>query len=112
MSSAFSTREKLIWPVSPARNSSIQHSVCGGQVSQYTSLKRIRNVVSVLVMPGKAPRLAMYLKLPGSLGEENSFSRDMSSIGHWGTGDLEVNVRTVEDWERARSLVDQAYQQS
>ncbi len=82
------------------------------ELKLYTAFKRIRNFVSVLVMPGKDTRLVMYLKLPGSLGEENSFSRDMSSIGHWGTGDLEVNVRSVEDWEKARQLVDQAYQQS
>ena len=82
------------------------------ELKLYTAFKRIRNFASVLVMPGKDTRLVMYLKLPGSLGEENSFSRDMSSIGHWGTGDLEVNIRNAEDWERARQLVDQAYQQS
>ena len=82
------------------------------ELKLYTAFKRIRNFVSVLVMPGKDTRLVIYLKLPGSLGEENSFSRDMSSIGHWGTGDLEVNIRTAEDWEKARQLVDQAYQQS
>jgi len=29
-----------------------------------------------------------------------------------GTGNLEVNVRTAEDWEKARILVDRAYQES
>lgn len=78
----------------------------------YTAFKSIRNFVSFIVQPGKDPRLQMYLRLPGELGEENSFSRDVTNIGHWGTGNLEVNVRTFEDWEKARLLVDKAYQES
>lgn len=39
------------------------------------------------------------------LAAENSFSRDVTNIGHWGTGNLEVNVRTLGDWEKARQLV-------
>ncbi|WP_166257700.1 DUF5655 domain-containing protein [Marinobacter salicampi] len=82
------------------------------ELKLYTAFKRIRNFVSIVVQPGKDPRLQMYLKLPGELGEESSFSRNVTHIGHWGTGNLEVNVRTPEDWEKARLLVDKAYQNS
>lgn len=82
------------------------------ELKLYTAFKRIRNFVSIVVQPGKDPRLQMYLKLPGELGEESSFSRDVTNIGHWGTGTLEVNVRTPEDWDKARHLVDKAYQES
>lgn len=82
------------------------------ELKLYTAFKSIRNFVSIVVQPGKDARLQMYLKLSGSLGEENSFSRDVTNIGHWGTGNLEVNVRTAEDWEKARVLVEQAYQES
>ncbi|KEF32491.1 hypothetical protein D777_01125 [Marinobacter nitratireducens] len=82
------------------------------ELKLYTAFKRIRNFVSIVVQPGKDPRLQMYLKLSGELGEESSFSRDVTHIGHWGTGNLEVNVRTPEDWEKARHLVDKAYQES
>ena len=78
----------------------------------YTAFKRIRNFASIVVQPGKDPRLQLYVKLPGELSEENSFSRNVTNIGHWGTGNLEINVRTPEDWEKARPLIDQAYQQS
>lgn len=54
----------------------------------------------------------MYLKLPDSLGEENAFSCDVSQIGHWATGDLEVNVCSPEDWERAQALVMRVYEES
>ncbi|SFE55088.1 Predicted transport protein [Marinobacter sp. DSM 26671] len=82
------------------------------ELKLYTAFKRIRNFVSIVVQPGKDPRLQMYLKLPGNLGEESPFSRDVTHIGHWGTGNLEVNVRTPDDWEKARPLVDKAYQES
>lgn len=82
------------------------------ELKLYTAFKSIRNFVSIVVQPGKDARLQMYLKLPGELAEENSFSRDVTNIGHWGTGNLEVNVRTVEDWDKARALVDKAYQES
>lgn len=69
--------------------------------------------LSIVVQAGvDPPRLQMYLKLPGSLGEKPTFSRDVTSIGHWGTSNLEVNVRTIEDWEKVRILVEQAYQES
>lgn len=82
------------------------------ELKLYTAFKSIRNFVSIVVQPGKDARLQLYLKLPGSLGENTPFSRDVTNIGHWGTGNLEVNVRTSEDWEKARSLVDRAYQES
>lgn len=82
------------------------------ELKLYTAFKSIRNFVSIVVQPGKDARLQMYLKLPGELAEENSFSRDVTNIGHWGTGNLEVNVRTPEDWDKARELVDKAYQES
>jgi predicted transport protein len=82
------------------------------ELKLYTAFKRIRNFVSIVIQPGKDPRLQMYLKLPGELAEDDAFSRDVTSVGHWGTGNLEINVRTMEDWDRARPLVDRAYQES
>ena len=101
----------------------LYHTACGyveqlgdevqrKELKLYTAFKSIRNFVSIIVQPGKDARLQMYLKLPGELAEENSFSRDVTNIGHWGTGNLEVNVRTMADWDKARELVDKAYQES
>lgn len=79
---------------------------------QYTAFKRIKNFACIVILPGKDPKLQITLKLPGELGEENAFSRNVSNIGSWGTGDLEVNVRSPEDWEKARPLIERAYQES
>lgn len=78
----------------------------------YTAFKRIKNFLSVVMMPQKDPRLLIYLKLPGEMAEENSFSRDVSDIGHWGTGNLEVSVRNIDDLEKAKSLISESYERS
>jgi predicted transport protein len=82
------------------------------ELKLYTAFKRIRNFTSIVVQPGKDPRLQCYLNLPGELGEGNAFSRDVTNIGHWATGNLEVNVRNEEDWRRALPLIERAYEES
>lgn len=79
----------------------------------YTVFKRIRNFMSVVVMPGKNdPKLLIYLKLPGSLANNDKFSRDVTEIGHWGTGNFELTLRNMGDWLKAKPFVDQSYQES
>jgi predicted transport protein len=79
----------------------------------YTAFKRIKNFLSIVIMPGKKdPKLQIYLKLPGTMAEGNEFSRDVSDIGHWGTGDFEMNVRTAADFEKAKQLIVQSYERS
>jgi len=38
--------------------------------------------------------------------------RDVSGIGHWGTGDLEVNLRNVSELERVKELIALSYERS
>ena len=79
----------------------------------YTAFKRIKNFVSIVIVPGKKdPKLQVYLKLPGETAEDNTFSRNVRKIGHWGTGDFEANVRTVADLGRVKELVVQSYERS
>tara|TARA_R110001599_G_C12276626_1_gene662554 strand:- start:19164 stop:20129 length:966 start_codon:yes stop_codon:yes gene_type:complete len=79
----------------------------------YTAFKRIKNFVSIIIMTSKKdPKLQVYLKLPGDMAEENDFSRDVTGIGHWGTGNFEVNVRTVADLEKTKELIVQSYERS
>src|SRR5690606_28217883 len=83
------------------------------ELKLYTVFKRIRNFMSLVVMPGKNdPKLLMYLKLPGKIAEEDGFSRDVTDIGHWGTGNLELTLRSNEDWLRAKDLILQSYEAS
>lgn len=79
----------------------------------YTAFKRIRNFVSIVVVPAKKdPRLLVYLKLAGGQATDDGFSRDVSKVGHWGTGDLELSVRSVGELERVKTLIAQSYEAS
>ncbi|MEZ5505857.1 MAG: endonuclease NucS [Gammaproteobacteria bacterium] len=80
------------------------------ELKHYTAFKRIRNFAAFIVMPGKKdPRIQVYLKLPGTRAQNDDFSRDVSNIGHWGSGDLELTVRSAEDVEKAKGLIQECY---
>ncbi|MDY0013990.1 MAG: hypothetical protein RBS40_13980 [Rhodocyclaceae bacterium] len=36
----------------------------------------------------------------------------MTNIGHWGMGDLEVVLRKSRDFEKAKPLIERAYQEN
>ena len=52
------------------------------------------------------------LKLdPDTVVLEDGFSRDVREIGHWGTGDLELTVRTLADLVKAKPLLERSYRE-
>ena len=78
----------------------------------YVAFKRLRNFACVEVHPSKAA-VTVYLKVdPGTIEPEKGFSRDVSIVGHYGTGDLELTLRTLEDLERAKPLLLMSYEAS
>lgn len=79
-------------------------------LKHYFAFSRIRNFVCVEVHP-QAGRLELYLKVdPASVELESGFSRDVSAVGHFGTGDLEVIVDDDDDLERAKPLILRSYE--
>ncbi|MDI8799874.1 BcsE family c-di-GMP-binding protein, partial [Salmonella enterica subsp. enterica serovar Montevideo] len=42
---------------------------------------------------------------------EEGFSRDVTNIGHWGTGDVELIVRNEHDLDKAKLLIEKAWQE-
>jgi len=73
----------------------------------YTAFRRLKNFACVIAYPN---RLLITLKLdPTNVALEEGFSRDVSQVGHWGTGDLELCLRNVADLERARPLLERSY---
>ena len=76
----------------------------------YLAFRRLKNFASVVV---QSKRLQLYLKLnPDSVELVEGFSRDVRAIGHWGTGDLELSLRTHADLERAKVLIERSYQEN
>ena len=79
----------------------------------YVAFKRLRNFACVEVHPSKAA-VRVYLKVePAAIKpEQEDISRDVRNIGHYGTGDLELTLRTLEDLERAKPLLLMSYEAS
>lgn len=75
----------------------------------YVAFKRLRNFACVEVHPNKGT-LSIYVKVdPASVPLEEGFSRDVRNIGHFGTGDLEITIRSHGDLERASPFLQRSY---
>jgi predicted transport protein len=75
----------------------------------YFAYRRLKNFACVEVHP-QTQTLLVYLKVnPDTLQLEEGFSRDVRSIGHFGTGDLELRIRNAADFTKAQPLIQQSY---
>ncbi|GAB3399698.1 DUF5655 domain-containing protein [Massilia agilis] len=73
----------------------------------YTAFRRLKNFACVIAYPN---RLLVTLKLdPSTVALEEGFSRDIRQVGHWGTGDVELCVRSSADLQRAQALLERSY---
>ncbi|WP_164784969.1 DUF5655 domain-containing protein [Streptomyces griseoviridis] len=74
----------------------------------YRAYQRLRNFACLC--PPQRSKLLVYLKVdPGDVDLVPGFTRDVSGLGHHGTGDLEVQLRTLRDVERAQELFRASY---
>ena len=78
----------------------------------YFAFKRLKNFACVEVHPQTA-QLLLYVKVdPDTVELEEGFTRDVRTIGHLGTGDLEIRIRSDTDLERALPLIRLSYDAS
>lgn len=78
----------------------------------YVAFKRIKNFACVEFRP-TAAKILIYVKVdPESVKLESGFTRDVSNIGHFGTGDLEITLSKSEDLERAMPFIKRSYENS
>lgn len=78
----------------------------------YVAYKRLRNFATVVAQK-KNLQLFLHIdpSLPKLLGDE-SWVRDVSNVGHWGTGDVEIVLRDPNDLKRAETYIQAAYEGS
>lgn len=74
----------------------------------YFAYKRTRNFASIV--PQKSEFLLFLHVNPDVVDLSLGSLRDMRKTSHWGTGDLEVRIRTVEDVQRSAELIRMAYE--
>ncbi|AWN25008.1 DUF5655 domain-containing protein [Streptomyces nigrescens] len=78
------------------------------QRKQFRAYQRLRNFACVC--PPQQAKLLVYLKAdPKEVGLIPGFTRDVTGLGHHGTGDLELQLRTNRDLERAQDLFRLSY---
>lgn len=78
----------------------------------YVAMKRIKNFACLEVHRTKRC-VTIYVKVdPNTVALEEGFTRDVRNIGHYGTGELEITLRSPEDLVRAQLLFQQSYEKS
>ncbi|SHM93668.1 Predicted transport protein [Streptomyces yunnanensis] len=82
--------------------------VTGVQRKQYVAYQRLCTFACVI--PPQQTKLLVYLKAnPKAVDLIPGFIRSVPGLGHHGTGNLEVQLRTERDLERAQDLFRLSY---
>jgi len=80
------------------------------ELKYYFAYKTIRNFASVEVRPSER-KLLLYLKIdPKRVQEAPDNTRDVTDIGHYGTGDFEVTITREEDLETCKEYIHMSYE--
>lgn len=78
----------------------------------YFAFKRIKNFACVEVHPGNG-KILVYVKVdPTSISLEKGFTRNVAELGHFGTGNLEITIDSLQALERAKPLLLKSYEVS
>lgn len=84
--------------------------VSENRLKLYSAFKKIKNIVCVEIFRDK---LLLHIRLdPQTVIFEDGFSRNVTGIGHWGTGDVEVSIKNSEDIEKVKTLIERAYEEN
>ncbi|MNC47287.1 hypothetical protein D3C75_963400 [compost metagenome] len=83
------------------------------ELKLYGAFRRLRNFVCAGIYPITDPHIRLWLKLnPEHIHLEDGFSRDVTHIGHWGIGNVELGIRNEHDLMKAKLLIEKAYQEN
>ncbi|WFN35800.1 DUF5655 domain-containing protein [Methanomicrobium antiquum] len=80
----------------------------------YVAFKRIKNFVCVNIARKKR-EIVVWVKLNPQafdLEKEKGFLRDVTNVGHLGTGDLEISIKNDIDLEKGKTLILQSYEEN
>lgn len=80
------------------------------QLKLYLAYKKVQNIFCIEIYN---KQIILRLKLdPDTVDIEDGFTRDMRGTGHYGTGDLEISIKTEEDFRKAMPLIERAYNEA
>ncbi len=77
-------------------------------VKLYIAYKTTRNFSEVQIQESQ---LKIFLDIPlKELNDPKKLARDVSNIGHWGTGDVQVSLNSLDQLEDVIALIRQSYE--
>lgn len=86
---------------------SLGDDIIANQLKLYLAYKKVQNLVCIEIYN---KQILLYVKLnPETVPLENGFTRDMRGTGHYGTGDLQIIIKNAVDFEKAKPLLERAY---
>ena len=89
---------------------SLGDDVSENQLKLYVAFKKVRNIICAEVYQSN---VCLHLRLnPDTVELVQGFIEDVRNKGHWGTGDLRICLKSVEDFEKAKPLIDRAYNEN
>lgn len=89
---------------------SLGDDISENHLKLYAAFKKIKNVVTVV-----ANKKKLVVNLPldvSTVTFEEGFSRDVTNLGHWGCGSVELHLQNSTDLEKAKPLIDRAYNEN
>lgn len=89
---------------------SLGDEVSENQLKLYVAFKKVKNIVCAEVYQSY---VLLHLHLdPDTVQLCSGFIEDVRAKGHWGTGDLRIYLKTTEDFEKIKPLLDRAYNEN
>ncbi len=76
----------------------------------YLAFRRLRNFACVEVQPNKQCVLVFVKVDLGKHQIAERFTRDVTNIGHYGAGNLELTIRSTDELELAKPLIFESYE--
>lgn len=86
---------------------SLGDDITENQLKLYVAFKKIKNIACVEILPSK---VILNLSIdPQTVTFEPGYSRDMTNTGHYGTGNVQLIMKSMDDFEKAKPLINRAY---
>lgn len=78
------------------------------ELKLYVAFKKIKNIICVEVYQ---KQILLHLRInPDTIELEEGFTRDVRNIGHYGTGELRLIIKSINDFEKAKKYINKAYE--
>lgn len=85
------------------------NDVSENELKLYLAIKKARNIVCVEV---NKTRVILHLHLDADTVEYDDLVVDAREKGHWGTGDVEISLKSMSDLEKVKPLLERAYMEN